>query len=49
MLFRSIASVRALLAAPSLAPGQSTTFRASFPGVREYQSVRFQAREGSTP
>ena len=44
---KQIASVRALVAAPSLGPGQSTTFRASFPGVREYESVRFQAREGS--
>ena len=46
---KQVASVRALLAATSLAPGQSTTFRASFPGVRAYESVRFQAREGSSP
>lgn len=44
---KQIATARALLAAASLSPGQSTTFRASFPGVREYHSVRFQAREGS--
>ena len=46
---KQIASVRALLAATSLPPGQSTTFRATFPGVREYHSVRFQARESSAP
>lgn len=40
----SLANGEALVGSTVLAPGQSTSFRVSFPGVESYQNVRFDAR-----
>jgi hypothetical protein len=40
----TLASGNALIGATTLQPGQTTNFRASFPGVGQYQNVRFEAR-----
>jgi hypothetical protein len=43
-----LATRQALVAARSLAPGASTTFRATFPGIGEYSKIDFVARHRVT-
>jgi hypothetical protein len=41
---KELASAQALLASPTLQPGESTYFRASFPGVASFADAAFAAR-----